>query len=495
LLLLAAAAAGDDACQAGSDCAGEYYWPGRARGPFAASSTPHSAPTDFSSGPTWVWKNELGEQTRHSPLIDNEKSIYITTARRIRKFSPDGALLWQYTMDTGERSSTSPALYKGHLYLMSRDDAMRTVFFRAFDLQTGEVAWKKVLEETYSHADATSISVFNGTILLPTRDHLETRPYEGGDDGNNQVTALSASDGAMLWQYTIDDLVWNFVPSTSGDGDVLFASQCGGAWRLTHDGKLLWRGGRASPRRFCGCGGGLAGPNGIFYSEFNDWRDPRGPGVVQAIRISDGSLLWERYFGRFEGWQYPAVGRVGPDLQLAVIAPLGGITSPPSYPLPSQWPFHPWWFKFILWHGYLRFWWVRRLLQIRSLPNAIVALDPLTGSERWRYVEEEWNHIGSITDETMFPQRIKSQIDGEVMCLPDPQGIPLIAGDGTVYGSSSHNGDLTAIKDANGNGVIEPGEVSRFETGHEFLNSPSLAPGMLVAAPCWGPVYVFKDGR
>merc|ERR1712187_933302 len=98
-------------------------------------------------------------------------------------------------------------------------------------------------------------------------------------------------------------------------------------------------------------------------------------------------------------------------------------------------------------------------------------------------------------DEEQIMSRMQYQIDGDFVCLPDHQGIPLIAGDGTVYGSSSHNGDLTAIKDVNDNGVIEPEEVSTFKIGIEFLNSPSLAPGMLVAAPCWGPVYVFKDKK
>jgi len=68
----------------------------------------------------------------------------------------------------------------------------------------------------------------------------------------------------------------------------------------------------------------------------------------------------------------------------------------------------------------------------------------------------------------------------------------VIASDGTVYASSSHDGGLRAIRDADRNGAIELSEVSTFETGNCFLNSPSVAPGMLVAAPCWGPMYVFK---
>ena len=36
------------------------------------------------------------------------------------------------------------------------------------------------------------------------------------------------------------------------------------------------------------------------------------------------------------------------------------------------------------------------------------------------------------------------------------------------------------------------GVASVFSTHMCFLNSPSVAPGMLVAAPCWGAMYVFK---
>ena len=36
------------------------------------------------------------------------------------------------------------------------------------------------------------------------------------------------------------------------------------------------------------------------------------------------------------------------------------------------------------------------------------------------------------------------------------------------------------------------GVASVFSTHMCFLNSPSVAPGMLVAARCWGPMYVFK---
>ena len=65
--------------------------------------------------------------------------------------------------------------------------------------------------------------------------------------------------------------------------------------------------------------------------------------------------------------------------------------------------------------------------------------------------------------------------------------------DGTVIASSSHKGNMTVIRDANKNGIIEDDETTAFPTGVAFLNGPAAAPGMLVASPCWGPMYVFRQ--
>merc|ERR1719343_1774246 len=118
--------------------------------------------------------------------------------------------------------------------------------------------------------------------------------------------------------------------------------------------------------------------------------------------------------------------------------------------------------------------------------NLVMALDAATGETLWFSEDEPWPSMVGAGDYDQHDA-------GEGACWPDAQGIPLISGDGTVYTSSSHHGDLRAIKDSNNDGIISPSEVSTFKTGQCFLNSPSIAPGMLVAAPCWGPMYVFKD--
>jgi len=507
----AAAGDGDLVCEAGA--CGEtggvvgqdfnpegYYWRRRGGGINGTASTPHTAPTNFSRGPAWAWPNELDEQVRHSPLIDDKSDIYVATAIRIRKFDPSGKLKWTWEVPFAEgKMSTSPALYHGTIYALSMAQPS-AVHMHAVDMETGRGLWKTTVPG-FMHPDANSLLVYNDTIFFPLRDHVEDQPMIYGDDGNNQVRAMNATDGRALWEYTLDDIVWNMIVSTPGDGTILLSSTCGRVYRLSWAGELIWQAGREPMKGlWCGCAGGILGPNGLFYAEFNDW--PRFQGVLAAHRVSDGSVVWERTFPllAYGGWQYPSVGRIAPSGRLAVVAALGGITNVVKYPGIS-WLEHdsvPFWIKdFFFRRLYLGSAWVRRQMGVPPLANAVAAFDAETGETIWWAEEAPWDHFAMAGDEERYVERTlrkwANPTREDDICLPDPQGIPLIAGDGTVYVSSSHTGDLFAVRDDNGDGTIAETEVSIFQTGNGFLNSPSLAPGMLVAAPCWGPVYVFKD--
>merc|ERR1719436_715945 len=139
----------------------------------------------------------------------------------------------------------------------------------------------------------------------------------------NSWHAMNASNGDYLWEYVADEVVWNAVPATPGDGTLLFASSCGGASRITFGGQLIWRVGvpRTDTDTFCSTGGGSVGPNGVFYTEYTR---PDHSAHVSAYQISDGKLLWERNFGTdYSGGQYPAVGRLGANGPLAVVVAIG----------------------------------------------------------------------------------------------------------------------------------------------------------------------------
>jgi len=431
-----------------------------------SSYTPYTVQANFSTVPSWVWPNGLKEQVRHSPLIDEQHNIYVTTVARIRKFSSSGNLMrtWECPLNDGMLDA-SPALYKQSLlFYASTGPVGRTLTLFSLDLQSGTVNWRQYVQDTYScHCDSPSVFAYNDTMVVPT---ASTELSNG-----NTLYAVSAQNGGPLWTYVADEATWNFQASTPGDGTILFGSQCGRAYRITFGGTLVWKSGPtpSTPGYMCSTGGGALGPNGVFYVNSNHFVDPKGGGYVDAYRVSDGTLLWSKKFdARHQGWQYPAVGKLGPGGPLAVVAPIGGITQMETKVLEGD----------------------------SQLLNAVVALDAATGEELWRVDEAPWPYATAAGDESALQLERQTNMKdsrSEAMCLPDIQGIPLLAGDGTVYASSSHSGDLRAIRDANGNGKIEPEEVSIFSTNQCFLNSPSLAPGMLVAAPCWGPMYVFKE--
>jgi outer membrane protein assembly factor BamB len=443
-----------------------YPWSQRGRDYTTSGASPYNAPVDFSGGAKWTWPNADDEQVRHSPLIDNDNNIYVTTGWKLRKFNSEGKELW--ALDT-EKQVSAPALYKDHIFGVGHTESGLKFF--SVDIADGKVVLEKSIHRNQD-GDASSVFVYNDTAIFAVN------PPASKDQTHN-VYAVNASDGSFLWEYAPDDVLWNFAPSTPGDGTLLFAGSCGRAFKITFEGKLMWKAGPLpmNSGRMCGTGGGALGPNGTFYNEYNQ-HHPSGKVTshLSARQVSDGHQLWvkEMKFSdspdKTSGNQYPAIGdiQIGDSKILAVVAAIGhhlGLVD--KSPLPEdQW-----------------------------LPNAIVAMDAKTGDVLWRYDQPKWNHLVAEGDNKAVARELQmaAQPKTDVWCLPDPQGIPTISGDGTVYMSSSTSGYLRSLKDKNGNGVIEPSEVSSFETHNCFLNSPSIGKDMLVAAPCWGPMYVFKS--
>jgi len=371
--------------------------------------------------------------------------------------------------------TASPALYQGAIFLLAGNADDQTFTVNALDMESGHEIWKKI-EPGSIGGDSQSVMVFDDTVIFPMMSDKSSA-------GSNMWYAMNSSDGSHLWDYVSDEVFWNAVPATPGDGTLLFGGSCGGAFRITFGGELLWRAGApAEPNHMCSTGGGSVGPNGVFYTEYTQHD---GSAQISAFQISNGTLLWERNFAGYGGGQYPAVGKLGLDGPLAVVVAIGdnpGIMNP----LVTGDP-----------HQYLSYFEdpaFRETLGVPKMVNAVVAMDAASGDVLWRWEEDIWDHFAAAGDEEkeMLIRAATHSPENEI-CLPDLQGIPLIAGDGTVYASSSHAGDLTSIRDADGDGIIDPSEVSAFVTHKAFLNSPSLAPGMLVAAPCWGTMYVFKS--
>jgi len=444
-----------------------YPWARRGRDAAMSSSTPYTAPSNFSVGPTWVWKNELDEEVRHSPLIDNNLNIYVTTATRIRKFSKHGKILWTWQSSPHDgKMASGPALYKGAIFAVTTGN----ISMYSIDMANGTVIWKKT-PDLGQHDDCSGVFVYNDTMIIPLMNNTA--------EGNNKLHAVNSSDGSRLWDYNADDVFWNFAPATPGDGSLLFGASCGGVYRLNFGGELIWRKGSPGPEsgsNGCSTGGGSLGPNGLFYIEYNDGLTVKNGAHIMAYNVSNGALVWKRTLkAPFGGWQYPAVGKIGSNGTLAVVVAAGGITAPP--------------------HTHDAEWLEKPVSKAHPLRNMVMAMDAASGKVLWQSEEDPWDRPSAAGDDEKFLERkAQAELDPrrDIACAPDIQGIPVIAGDGTVYASSGHTGDIRAIKDVDGNGIIDLEEVSVFSTHMCFLNSPSVAPGMLVAAPCWGPMYVFK---
>jgi len=454
---------------------GPYYWVKRGGATTGSIGyTPYSAVSDFSRGPAWVWNYSNDEQVRHSPLIDHKKNIYVTTKQHLYKFNADGELLWTWQTPNGILTA-SPALYKGNVFLLSYHPRWEEVYVNALDMDRGHLVWTQTLVPAWLGSDSQSVTVEDGIVIFAKKSSEE-------GVGNDMWHAMKSSDGSQLWEYAMGEVVSNALPSTPGDGTLLYASSCGGAARINLKGKKLWRSGQPLESNTCSRGGGSLGPNGVFYTEYTTHQ---GHAHVSAYQVSDGKLLWERKFPHYGGGQYPAVGKLGKDGPLAVVVAIGDTPGTLPFQFTREPKLHR---KYMNDAGY------RKQIGVKDQKNAVVALDAANGKVIWRWEEKAWDHVAAQGDEDeRMLRRLWTRAPGNAECMPDNQGIPLIAGDGTVYASSGHAGDLTAIHgDADGNGVISQTEVSSFVTHQAFVNSPSLAPGMLVAAPCWGPMYVFK---
>lgn len=447
----------------------EPFYSTRAQGPRRNNYVSFAVDPDFKAGPLWVWENSLNEQVRHSPLIDGQKNVYITTSSRVRKFTPDGHLQWTYqTNPELGIMVASPSLYKGQVVCVAVSPVNAPTAL-SLSMADGSVTWQRKYDSLIHNADASSTSVFDDVLFFGTK----SSKFQSGHD---TVTAINVANGHHLWDYHIGETVWNFSPSTAGDRTLTFSSTCGVAYRISFEGKLIWRSagsGKLMGDVTCTPSGGTLGPNGLFYAEFSPVDDDLNAGVISAFNNSDGSLVWE-YQMFWRGGQYPAIGPMGRDGRLTLVAGVGHNPSP-VVSLSEE---------------------AQMLAPLGgALRNSVLALDAATGELLWSYQEDPWPHIAGEGEREMLRKHMDNPSwPSEGNCWPDAQAIPLLSGNGEVFMASSHGGWLHKIKDANGDGHIDSAqEVETFNTGYCFLNSPSVAPGMMVVAPCWGNVYIFKS--
>ena len=240
-----------------------YFYTKRGGDATGSNAITWSIPQDFLK-PAWTWSNELDEQIRHSALIDDKKNIYIAGTTRLRKFSPDGKMLWLFEQD--EAGNTSPTMGKGVIYFrVGYGKGHNRVY--ALSMETGEVLFKKTVAGFGYGPDSQSLLLAGGRLFLPALSGAP-RSDTGGCDS---LIALNASTGDELWSYTTDEVMWNFSPSTPDDGkSITFSSTCGAFTRISAiDGKLMVKSTADVSAGPCSTGGGSTGPNGLFFAAYS----------------------------------------------------------------------------------------------------------------------------------------------------------------------------------------------------------------------------------
>lgn len=147
---------------AGTDEFGNFYSK-RGGDLLGSNAISWDIPQDFSN-PAWTWNNELDEQIRHSPLIDGKKNIYVAGTLRLRKFSPEGKLLWLFNQD--EPGHTSPVLGDGLIYFrVGCGNGHNRVY--ALDMETGKVVINKTVAGFDYGADSPGLLLTKNRLFLP----------------------------------------------------------------------------------------------------------------------------------------------------------------------------------------------------------------------------------------------------------------------------------------------------------------------------------------
>jgi len=433
------------------DPQGHYYWP-TARGP-VGSFTSSPFPQTFNiSEPTWSWHHPDGlwSTIPIGVCIDEKKDLYLSAADGIRKFSPDGNLIWTYVKRDTEEIHYAASLLDGSLFDIT---SAGRVF--ALSMETGQELWStKVASDSdgnYGHVVAHGGIVIAGA---EQSEHIDGREKPCCGSANHKLIGLSAKDGHKIWTYAPEIPVWNFMATFAGDGTFIFQDLEGRAHRCNaSDGTLIWKAGGV-PGSWTD-GAALLGPNGIVYTVSNFFNAPGpAPGQLTAFTFSDGKEIWRRTVENPPN-NMPAIGRLAGHEGLSVVQSMGMQCTP-------------------------------------GAELTVMAYDAETGERQW--VFEGPRQQGPMVAGDAEGMLAREQNKIQIATLPNPWGPPAIDGKGTVY-LGSEAGHFFALQDLNGDGRVEGDqEVSDFETRAAFVGSagPAMAPGILAVGSI-NQLYVWRS--
>lgn len=479
----------------------QHWWPYQKGTPGRTGYSPYAMP-DITKGPAWTQEAPHGDLVRATPLIDDQKNIYVTTiAGRTYKLSVDGKPLWSHY--TGSRGTVPgvPALWDSVMLMLTKHGHLI-----ALDLDTGVERWEKqIVARVATSCDCALLT--QGILVVAVMDpeplKLLTDPMAEYVAENNRLLGLSLDDGSFRWSFAPRQSTYNFQGSTIHDGTFVFQDVTGGVYRMSTEGRPIWY--SATPDRASATTAAAVIHDGRVFAVSNLGGGPQlqgteGKGLLHVYGYDDGSFLWSQDLP-YEGNQAVAVGDLvgsskgraslilgmgkNPGLPVLVkwgmvLAPIFGLKAATMFLLPLHWLS-------------LSF----PSLFAKKQGRSIVALDAATGNVIWYHEMEPYQRPAAMGDSELFLDRLHSKMNGtnpnnEPWCLPDANAQPVIDGAGTAL-LAYQDGKIYAVRDENGDGKISPEEVKEHLVGAAFQASAAMAPGLLAVIDCSGRLEVFRD--
>jgi outer membrane protein assembly factor BamB len=259
-------------------------WP-QWRGPtLDGVSTCTNLPTEWSEDKNVIWKVPLPSWSGATPIVSGDRVFVMSasrpesraadrdqrSARRAKRSDPggpeilllcfrkaDGHLLWQRTLDQGNRlhfkqnlASPSPVTDGRHVWALTG-----TGVLTAFDLE-GNPRWRSDLQAQYGpfglkYGYASSPLLYQGLVIVQVLHGTNT-------DGPSYLVAFNGGDGTIAWHHQrqtdapdeCPDAYTTPTVSTGTARDDLIVS--GADYVTGHDprtGREIWRAGGLNPER------------------------------------------------------------------------------------------------------------------------------------------------------------------------------------------------------------------------------------------------------
>mmetsp|Transcript_4131 Transcript_4131/g.9671 ORF Transcript_4131/g.9671 Transcript_4131/m.9671 type:complete len:486 (-) Transcript_4131:130-1587(-) len=449
-----------EALSAGHSAAPQHLWP---HSMYKSSFTHIVPPRNLSAHLAFTWhhpQGRFGTVLAGGPVIDANGNFYLAGQDHFRKLSPKGEQIWEFRPPSG--TNNMPCLGDG---VMLGNSKGGQAF--ALDLETGKPRWVKQIAPDLG-GDSGYPSSHKGLFVLAA----DVGHIPGHDGGNTRIVALNESTGDMVWNVRIGIPVWNFQPLFCDDDEsFVFMDFSGGMFRLSlHNGEKIWHTpAPLSSLSFTDGGAVLGGDMAFSCSNPGVSSGTEGTlGVVRALRIKDGSFVWEHLLPQPCN-SYPAYGPLGPGKKPSVVITPGSFMGSPVM------------------HG------------------SVMAFDAATGGKQWQFQAKPWKFPFNMArgDVEGYYQRThtKDPYVGSI-CLPAHWGSPAISRSGVVYVGRS-DGFLYAIRGVTENPPgpmpilvdfsTSPGvEVEMFDAlGSALHGSTAWAPGILAFQTC-DSLWVFK---